>query len=98
MRGGRQLQHGVPVVIVCICRRVCERRLQALAEAGASSLDEIERLCGAGGDCGTCRPEVERILEDVADTQSARPCPQLSLPLAREERRPTPATGVIRDL
>jgi bacterioferritin-associated ferredoxin len=75
-------------LIVCICNRVCERRLQALAEAGASTLEEVERLCGAGGDCGSCRPEVERILEDVAESRAVSATPQLSLPMVRDEQRP----------
>ena len=49
-------------MIVCICHGVCERRLEALAEAGADCLEKMERACGAGGDCGSCREEIEQII------------------------------------
>jgi bacterioferritin-associated ferredoxin len=50
-------------VIVCICRGICERRLEALVAAGARTVEQVEQLCGAGGDCGACLSEVERIVD-----------------------------------
>jgi bacterioferritin-associated ferredoxin len=55
-------------MIVCVCHGVCERRLEAVVAAGAHTLGEVERQCGAGGDCGACRPEVERIIDRVTLT------------------------------
>ena len=49
-------------MIVCICHGVCERRVEALAQAGADCLEKMERACGAGGDCGTCRADIEGII------------------------------------
>jgi bacterioferritin-associated ferredoxin len=34
-------------------------------EAGAHTPAEIERRCGAGGDCGVCRADIERVIEKV---------------------------------
>jgi bacterioferritin-associated ferredoxin len=50
-------------MIVCVCRGICDRHLEALVASGARSVEQVEQLCGAGGDCGACRPEVERIVE-----------------------------------
>jgi len=50
-------------VIVCVCRAVCDRRLAAIVDQGAETVEEVERVCGAGGDCGTCRPEIEALIE-----------------------------------
>jgi bacterioferritin-associated ferredoxin len=50
-------------MIVCICRGISDRHLEALVAAGAQSTEQVEQLCGAGGDCGACRSEVERIVE-----------------------------------
>ena len=56
---------------VCICRAVTLSHLQALAESGATTLDAIERACGAGGDCGTCRGDIRHVL--AADRSATQP-------------------------
>ena len=48
---------------VCICRAVTLSRLETLAASGATTLDAVERACGAGGDCGTCREDIAHVLE-----------------------------------
>jgi bacterioferritin-associated ferredoxin len=63
-----QYQHlpdgvGAHAMIVCICRGISDRHLEALVDAGAQTVEQVERLCGAGGDCGACRSEVERIID-----------------------------------
>jgi bacterioferritin-associated ferredoxin len=50
-------------MIVCVCKGVTDRHLEALVAAGAQTTEQVEKLCGAGGDCGACRSEVERIVE-----------------------------------
>lgn len=52
-------------MIVCICTATCERRLEAVIAEGAHTVGEVERRCGAGGDCGSCRPDIERVIERV---------------------------------
>jgi bacterioferritin-associated ferredoxin len=56
---------------VCICRAVTLSRLEALAGSGVDTLEGIERACGAGGDCGTCREDIRRVL--TADCSAAQP-------------------------
>ena len=56
---------------VCICRAVTLSRLETLAAAGATTLDAVERACGAGGDCGTCRDDIARVLAE--ERPSRRP-------------------------
>lgn len=56
---------GVGVVMyVCICRAVTLSRLQNLATSGVNTLEEVEFACGAGGDCGTCREDITRVLAE----------------------------------
>jgi bacterioferritin-associated ferredoxin len=50
-------------MIVCVCNAICERRLEAVIIAGADTAEKVERNCGAGGDCGACRPDIERAIE-----------------------------------
>lgn len=59
-------------MIVCSCRRVSDRTVDAAA-VGACSLDDVIARCGAGSRCGGCHPELARIFEaHVSITASAR--------------------------
>lgn len=51
---------------VCVCRAVTLSHLRALAASGAATLDDVESACGAGGDCGTCRTEIRRVLAEAS--------------------------------
>ena len=53
-------------MIVCVCRAVCDRRLRTLAADGHRTLEAIAAACGAGDDCGTCRPDIEQIIDEAA--------------------------------
>lgn len=50
---------------LCICRAVTTKTVRQVITEGASNLDEIERHCGAGGDCGTCREEICELLIEL---------------------------------
>jgi bacterioferritin-associated ferredoxin len=52
-------------VIVCHCRAVNDRQIEAAALCGASTVRDIVGACGAGGVCGGCRPVIEEILDEV---------------------------------
>ena len=59
-------------MLVCHCNGVTERRVRSAVQAGACTLREVARSCGAGASCGGCRPEIARILrqETAAAAQS----------------------------
>lgn len=50
-------------MIVCVCRGVSERQVEAVVTAGAKTVDQVSRACGAGSDCGACRFMVAEIVE-----------------------------------
>ncbi len=50
-------------MIVCLCRGVSERHVEAAIARGASTSEEVGRVCGAGRDCGACCPMLESLLE-----------------------------------
>jgi bacterioferritin-associated ferredoxin len=52
-------------VLVCHCRAVNHRQIEAAALCGAGSVREIVAACGAGGVCGGCRPVIEEILAET---------------------------------
>jgi bacterioferritin-associated ferredoxin len=43
-------------MIVCLCRGVPESAIRAVIARGATTVSDIRRACGAGGDCGACCP------------------------------------------
>jgi bacterioferritin-associated ferredoxin len=53
-------------MIVCSCLAVTDRTIGAALAAGASCVDAIAEKCGAGGRCGGCWPELQRLIESHA--------------------------------
>jgi ferredoxin-nitrate reductase len=56
----------VPVLgkLICSCNNVGADNLRVAIAAGCDSLKELCATTGAGTGCGSCRPEVQRILEE----------------------------------
>jgi bacterioferritin-associated ferredoxin len=50
------------MVIVCLCAGVTEQTITSLIAAGARTVTEITRRCGAGRCCAPCRDEIEALL------------------------------------
>ncbi|MGH7299487.1 MAG: (2Fe-2S)-binding protein [Candidatus Rokuibacteriota bacterium] len=50
-------------MILCLCRGVSDHAVNAAIAAGASTIDQVERTCGAGGDCGACGDLLEALVE-----------------------------------
>jgi len=60
-------------MILCICKAVSEREIDAAVRAGAKTVAAIgERCSGAGTDCGMCQEAIEERLES-----SCSSCPRL---------------------
>jgi len=51
-------------MIVCHCVGVSDAMIRKLIAAGASSVGEITRRCGAGRCCAPCRDEIASLLSD----------------------------------
>lgn len=52
-------------MIVCLCRGVSERHIEATVAAGARTAGDVSRACGAGTDCGACVHLVAALVEDA---------------------------------
>lgn len=53
--------------LVCRCLGVSSPRIfDAIRRGELRSVAEVTKACAAGGGCGTCHPEIEEILADVA--------------------------------
>jgi len=50
-------------VIICSCRAVSDREVESAIAQGASSIEAVGQLCGAGTDCGSCLEALGERLE-----------------------------------
>ncbi|MCB9547130.1 MAG: (2Fe-2S)-binding protein [Myxococcales bacterium] len=60
-------------MIVCICEGVSDREVKRVLRQGACDLGSLRRECGAGGDCGSCRPQLRRMLRELKATGRQTP-------------------------
>jgi bacterioferritin-associated ferredoxin len=64
-------------MVLCICRSVTDREIDAAIREGARSLGEVARASGAGTDCGCCTRAIEQRLERAATcTNDCANCPR----------------------
>ena len=77
-------------VLICHCNVVSDRAVRAAISAGATQVEQITALCGAGGECGGCVPSIEALLEDAGIAVSQ---PQV-LARRQRERRHVPAPAL----
>jgi assimilatory nitrate reductase catalytic subunit len=54
--------------IVCACRGVRQSKIEAAIAGGCANIDAVGDVTGAGTSCGSCRPEIARLL-----SQSVKP-------------------------
>ncbi len=55
--------------VVCACRNVRVAAIARAIEAGARDVDAVSDATGAGSSCGSCRPEIARILSATPRTE-----------------------------
>jgi bacterioferritin-associated ferredoxin len=77
----RRERHREVRMIVCICQGVDEREIRRTVAAGARTMGELMRRCGAGTDCGSCHQELEHALDRACAAEERAARPMLSLPL-----------------
>ncbi len=51
-------------MIVCVCEGITDREVRERAQRGCASLDQLKQHCRAGGDCGSCRADLRRLLRE----------------------------------
>ena len=73
--------------MVCVCFQVGARRIEVAAAAGNGSVEKIGRQLGAGTNCGSCIPEIRRLI--------AIPSPRLRGEGEGEGQRQTPTYSTL---
>jgi bacterioferritin-associated ferredoxin len=49
---------------ICLCEAVTSGTIHQVIEDGATSLDDIARVCAAGTACGRCKRNIAVLLND----------------------------------
>jgi NifU-like protein len=65
-RSGGIKKHEIEGNIVCTCFGVTDKEIERLVrENNLTSVDEVTNYCKAGGGCGGCRPNIEKIIDKI---------------------------------
>ncbi len=59
-------------MIVCLCKGVSCGTIRRTIDDGASDVEAVGRACGAGTDCGSCKGEIEELLQDQTHPRARR--------------------------
>jgi ferredoxin-nitrate reductase len=64
LRSGKKAE---PVIgkLLCTCNQVGDGNIAQLVESGCTSLQQVCQTSGAGLGCGSCKPEIQRIIRQV---------------------------------
>jgi bacterioferritin-associated ferredoxin len=65
-------------MIVCQCKGISDSTVRRAVREGAETPTEISLACGAGTDCGCCRPTLVKILESEQSRRAFLPVPDFT--------------------
>jgi bacterioferritin-associated ferredoxin len=60
-------------VIVCHCEVVSDRHIRREIQCGAVDVEQVGDRCGAGTQCGSCRPTIGALLATLLAPESVEP-------------------------
>ena len=58
--------------LVCSCFSVREKTIETAIQAGCSSVDGLGNELKCGTNCGSCKPELQKMLDSYSSTQTAK--------------------------
>jgi NifU-like protein len=65
-RGGGKKKHELKGKVVCTCFGVTENEIKrVIRENDLTTVEQVTNYCKAGGGCGGCQGEIEKILEEI---------------------------------
>ncbi|MDP3550801.1 MAG: molybdopterin-dependent oxidoreductase [Novosphingobium sp.] len=54
--------------VVCVCHGIGAKQILGVVEQGAGTVADVGKACGAGTNCGSCRPAIARMLREWNET------------------------------
>jgi NifU-like protein len=65
-RGGGKKKHELEGKVVCTCFGVTENEIErVIRENDLTTVEQVTNYCKAGGGCGGCQGQIEKILEEI---------------------------------
>jgi assimilatory nitrate reductase catalytic subunit len=49
--------------LICACNGVCLGEIEEALRQGSASVEDVGRALRAGTNCGSCKPEIRKIIE-----------------------------------
>ena len=49
-------------MLVCHCKKICDRTIRECVERGARSVEDVGRACQAGTGCGGCHATIQALV------------------------------------
>lgn len=68
------LSQRASIMVVCHCKAVSDRTVEATIAAGARSVAEVTNRCRAGSGCGNCHRALAALLETATVGATADTC------------------------
>lgn len=73
-RSGGRIKHQLEGKVVCTCFGVTESEIEKVVrENDLTTVEEVTNYCKAGGGCGGCRGQIEKIIEKVQGDKVKEP-------------------------
>jgi NifU-like protein len=72
-RGGGKKKHELEGKVVCTCFGVTESEIErVIRENDLTTVEQVTNYCKAGGGCGGCKGEIEKIIERIQGDKAGR--------------------------
>jgi NifU-like protein len=72
-RGGGKKKHELEGKVVCTCFGVTEKEIErVIRENDLTTVEQVTNYCKAGGGCGKCKGEIEKIIENIQGEKAGR--------------------------
>jgi NifU-like protein len=72
-RGGGKKKHELEGKVVCTCFGVTEKEIErVIRENDLTTVEQVTNYCKAGGGCGGCKGEIEKIIENIQGEKAGR--------------------------
>jgi len=83
-RSGTTAKHNIQGNVVCTCFGVTDIEIErVVAENDLTTVEQVTNYCKAGGGCGGCAGQIEKIIEKV---QGQKPKPSVDVPVKKPKK------------
>jgi NifU-like protein len=77
-RGGTTVKHELEGHVVCTCFGVTETEVERVVrENDLTTVEQVTNYCKAGGGCGGCHGEIEKIIHRIQGEKDTEPAPPM---------------------